>query len=266
MTNKLEFRYFIILSYKGTHYNGWQVQPNGITVQGVLNERLTLILGEEINLTGAGRTDSGVHASGFVAHFDSSHPGLEQDQAFIRKINNFLPDDIAVHSLFPVTPEAHARFDATRRTYKYRILTEKDPFKNEFCWLLQYPLDVNVMNQAAEMLFCYTDFTSFSKLHTDVKTNNCIITNASWKQTKNELIFTISANRFLRNMVRAIVSTLVDTGRKKIEIKDFKNIIESHDRGQASASAPAKGLHLVSIEYPETIFPPGQYQTTIYGD
>ena len=215
------------------------------------------MIGEEINLTWAGRTDSGVHASGFVAHFDTKHADLDKDSKFIYRINNFLPPDIAIHCIFPVTPEAHARFDATERTYKYHILTEKDPFKNEFCWLFQYPLDINKMNQAAEMLFCYLDFTSFSKLHTDVKTNNCTIKKAHWEKNGNELIFTISANRFLRNMVRAIVSTLVDIGRHKIGIEDFKNIIESRDRANASASAPAHGLHLVAIEYPETIYPPG---------
>lgn len=244
-------RYFTQLSYKGTNYHGWQVQPNAISVQGVLEETLSTMLREEIKVTGAGRTDTGVHASFFVAHFNITKSIL--DPNFVYKINNFLPHDIAIYKLWEVQPAAHARFDALSRTYKYYISREKNPFWEEIAYRYLTPLDIGKMNKAAECLFDYFNFTSFSKLHTDVKTNNCTIDKAIWEEEGNLLIFTIKADRFLRNMVRAIVGTLLEVGKGKLGVDDFRKIIEKKDRGEAGASAPAQGLFLAGIEYPKEL-------------
>ncbi|MBN1819692.1 MAG: tRNA pseudouridine(38-40) synthase TruA [Prolixibacteraceae bacterium] len=246
-------RYFIQLSYKGTNYHGWQVQPNATSVQEVMERALSTLLREEVAVTGAGRTDTGVHASFFVAHFDSVNSELDNED-FVYRLNNFLPNDIAVKKVWKVPVEAHARFDALSRTYKYFISREKDPFSEETTYRFLYPLNIEKMNKAAKCLFDYTDFTSFSKLHSDVKTNNCKVMFAEWKEEGSQLIFTIQADRFLRNMVRAIVGTLLEVGKGKIEIEDFKKIIDNKDRGLAGTSAPAHGLFLTEIGYPKNLF------------
>ncbi|MFA8434251.1 MAG: tRNA pseudouridine(38-40) synthase TruA [Marinifilaceae bacterium] len=245
-------RFFIQLSYKGTNYHGWQIQPNAITVQEVLNKALSTILNEEINVVGCGRTDTGVHSSYFMAHFDTSKENYDFGKLAFR-LNRFLPKDIAIQEVFPVHAEAHTRFDAKSRTYHYFITKEKNPFRLESHWKVHYELDVAKMNEAAQILFDYIDFTSFSKLHTDVKTNNCKIYYAQWEERGDELIFTIKADRFLRNMVRAIVGTLVEVGRGKLTLDGFRKVIESKNRSNAGTSVPGHGLFLADIEYPEEI-------------
>ncbi len=244
----LKIRYFIYISYHGKNYCGWQIQKNGISVQQILNEKLSIVLKEEIQVTGCGRTDTGVHARNYVAHFDTSAK-IKSPDDFIIKMNKFLPQDIVIHKMIQVQDDLHARFDAKERTYRYYISTKKDPFRRETSWYYPTPLNLKLMNQAAAVLHEYTDFTSFSKLHTDVKTNNCKIKEAFWKQEGDMLIFEITADRFLRNMVRAIVGTLVEIGREKITLQDFRKIIESKDRGQAGKSVPAEGLFLEGVGY-----------------
>lgn len=245
-------RYFLQLSYKGTRYHGWQVQPNAVSVQQVVEKALSTLLRENVAVVGAGRTDTGVHASYFILHFDLSKP-IPDNFDVVYKLNSFLPEDIAVQRFWPVNNEAHARFSAISRTYHYYITQEKDPFSIDTTFRITLPLDVDKMILAAKVLFDYEDFTSFSRLHTDVKTNNCKISRAEWKREGDKLIFVIQADRFLRNMVRAIVGTLLEAGKGKITIEDFRKIIESKDRGAAGASAPAQGLFLVDIGYPDWI-------------
>jgi tRNA pseudouridine38-40 synthase len=247
-------RYFIFLSYKGTSYHGWQVQPNSVTIQKILDRALTTILEENISTTGAGRTDTGVHASVFCAHFDSSSTEIDIRKNLIYKLNSFLPKDISVISIKKVDPEANARFSALSRTYRYIISRTKDPFSEDFSWYFHGNIDVAAMNSASKMLFNYTDFTSFSRLHTDVKTNNCRIIEASWEESGNQLIFTIKADRFLRNMVRAIVGTMIEVGVGKMSLAEFDEVIKAKDRGRAGKSAPAKGLFLSAIEYPGSVY------------
>lgn len=248
MTN----RYFIHLSFKGTNYHGWQMQPGSITVQEVLNRSLSMLLRENINCVGAGRTDAGVHASCFYAHFDSQNSDLNNNQKILYKLNSILPWDIAVHKIFKVPSDAHARFDALSRTYLYRISLVKDPFNLEFTMhMTKRDINIQKMNQAAIILKEYEDFTSFSKLHTDVKTNHCIISYAEWTVNGNELHFTITADRFLRNMVRAIVGTLLTIGIHKIEPDSIRTIIEKKNRSEAGSSVSPSGLHLIDIRYPE---------------
>lgn len=243
-------RYFIDLSYDGSRYHGWQIQPNGISVQEVLNKALSTLLREPIEVTGAGRTDAGVNASLMVAHFDTTHP-VDNNLAY--KLNKFVPQDIAIHKVYPVKDDAHARFSATSRTYIYYIVTEKTPFE-PYAYRFPQPLDFGKMNEAAQTLLNYTDFTSFSKLHTDVKTNNCRITFAQWEQVSPiKWQFTITADRFLRNMVRAIVGTLLDVGRGVLTIHQFQQIIEQKDRCSAGASVPGNALFLTNITYPTDI-------------
>ncbi len=240
-------RYFTRFSYKGTQYRGWQSQPNAVTVQGTMEHAFSLLLGEPIALTGAGRTDAGVHASEMFAHFDAN--ALEDIPKWIHKLNSFLPNDIAVHAIYEVAPDAHARFDATKRTYEYRIATQKDVFSTEFAWRHTLPLDVAAMNEAAAFLMEYDDFECFSKVDTDVSSFRCAITEAKWEQRGAELVFRIAADRFLRNMVRAIVGTLVTIGSGKATPNDIRGIIESRDRGRAGFSVPAHGLSLVKVDY-----------------
>lgn len=247
-------RYFIQLSYKGTHYHGWQIQPNAITVQEILAKAFSTILREEIEITGAGRTDSGVHASFFVAHFESKQEALDKDLKLVFKLNHFLPKDIAIFRIVKVNNDAHARFDATERVYKYYIHQRKDVFLNDISWYLPIDLNVEIMNKAARLLQQYEDFTSFSKINTDVKTNICQVSEARWSKDDYRLIFTIRADRFLRNMVRAIVGTLLEVGKEKITINEFKQIIKSKKRENAGASVPAQGLFLEDIKYPPSIY------------
>lgn len=248
------FRYFIKLSYKGTDYHGWQVQPNALTVQEILERDLSLVLAEEIRVTGCGRTDTGVHARVYYAHFDTGRSGLAEDPGFLFRINGKLPADISVHEIRAVIPDAHARFTAVSRTYNYYILRRKDVFQREFAHFVYGELNTDAMQKASNILTEYTDFTSFSKVDTDVRTNDCRITEASWEITETRLVFTISADRFLRNMVRAIVGTLLDVGFGKISPEEVQRIIDSKNRSNAGASAPAKGLFLTDVVYPPEIF------------
>ena len=241
-------RYFIKLAYNGAAYHGWQIQDNARTVQQELNEKLSLMLNAEINLTGCGRTDTGVHAREFYAHFDVEQP-LELPGELAFRMNAFLPGDIVVYDVFEVPPDFHARFDARSRTYKYYISRQKDPFMAGQSYYYHAPLEVEKMKEACAFLFQYIDFTSFSKLHTQTKTNNCNIVEAYWEETDNMLVFTIRADRFLRNMVRAIVGTLLEVGKGKLEVIDMKRIIEAKDRSQAGFSVPAEGLFLEHIDY-----------------
>lgn len=246
-------RYFISISYNGTKYCGWQIQPNGISVQEVVSKCLSTILREEILITGAGRTDAGVHAKKMIAHFDVSVP-IKDIQLLVRNMNSFLPVDIAISGLCPIHADAHARFDATSRSYEYHVITKKSPFHNDLACRLNGMVDFEAMNRAAKLLFNYIDFTSFSKLHTDVKTNNCNIYRAEWVQIEpDHWVFHISANRFLRNMVRAVVGTLLRIGKGEITEKEFTDIIEAKDRCQAGQSVPACGLYLVDVSYPYPI-------------
>lgn len=242
-------RFFVQLSYKGTNYHGWQIQPNSITVQEIINDALSTIFQEKIETTGAGRTDTGVHADYFIAHFDSKKL-KKADEKILYRLNQFLPTDIAIQKIIPVKKDAHARYDAISRTYRYFITKVKDPFRIDLAYFNSFPFDIRKMNSASKLLFRYDDYTSFSKLHTDVKTNKCILQEAFWEETGNSLIFTIKANRFLRNMVRAIVGTLLETGNNKLSEKDLSAILESKNRSEARTSAPAHGLFLTDIEYP----------------
>ncbi len=247
-------RYFIYLAYDGANYHGWQIQPNGISVQECLMKALATFLRREIEVIGAGRTDAGVHATLMVAHFDFEGDALDVELV-ADKLNRLLPPDISVYQVRRVKSDAHARFDATARTYKYYITTSKNPFNRQYRCRIHGNLDFKRMNEAAQELFDYSDFTSFSKLHTDVRTNICRITMAEWTQVDEVTwVFTIRADRFLRNMVRAIVGTLLEVGRGKMTVQDFKQVIELQDRGKAGTSAPGQALFLVNVEYPENLF------------
>lgn len=252
-------RYFIHLGYKGTQFHGWQIQPNSITVQEIVNKSLSVLIGEDIATIGAGRTDTGVHAFSFYAHFDCIQDNIHIKPNFVYKLNCILPKDIVAHRIYLMHPSAHARFDAISRTYLYRINQFKDPFNQDLSMQFLKPLNIDQMNDASSVLKEYTDFTSFSKLHTDVKTNNCQIYNAIWNKEGYEIQFTICANRFLRNMVRAIVGTLIQVGLGKITIENFRSIIELKNRSDASASVDSKGLHLIQIEYPKSYFSKLEY-------
>ncbi|MCQ2959226.1 MAG: tRNA pseudouridine(38-40) synthase TruA [Bacteroidales bacterium] len=242
-------RYFLHLAYNGTNYCGWQIQPHSPSVQETINTVLSKLLGEKIDITGAGRTDSGVHASCYYAHFDSEKNISLKDLKY--KLNRMLPNDIVIYSVFPVSDSLHARFSAVSRTYTYTITTIKNPFAIETEYYFPTELNIDSMNKAAEQLIGEQDFTSFSKLHTDVNNNICTVTKAEWVSVDNKLIFTISANRFLRNMVRSIVGTLIDVGKGKTSIEDFSKILASKNRQNAGQSIPACGLSLCNIEYPQ---------------
>lgn len=246
-------RYFIELSYNGTRFHGWQVQPNAKSVQETLEWTLSTMCREPIAVTGAGRTDTGVHASYYVAHLDAQREDLDEPD-FVRKVNRFLNADVAVSGITRVKPEAHARFDAISRTYHYYMHREKNPFLQETSWYYPSYADAERMNDACQALLGMHDFTSFSKLHTDVKTNNCHISHARWYSEGSRLTFVICADRFLRNMVRAIVGTMLLVGKGKITPEDFYRIIELKDRSLAGTSAPPEGLFLTDIRYPEHIF------------
>lgn len=245
-------RYFAEISYKGTDFHGWQIQPNAITVQETITKALSTLLQQDIEIVGCGRTDTGVHAQYFILHFDSINTINTEQLQF--KLNCFLPKSIAIKRILPVQPNAHARFDALSRTYQYIIAREKNPFKETEAYLYTRPLNISLMNEAAKILLKHEDFTSFSKLHTDVKTNLCKITEAYWTSTEQSHTFTITANRFLRNMVRAIVGTLLLVGKEQCSLAAFENIILSKNRGNAGSSAPAEGLYLTHINYPPNIY------------
>ena len=240
-------RYFIELSYKGTAYHGWQIQPDANSIQEELNKALEKILQERIEIVGAGRTDAGVHATQMFAHFDTSK---ELNDEYVYKFNSVLPNDIVVHSISRVSDEKHARFDAISRSYEYHIWLGRNPFLMDTAWqLYRQELDIGKMNQAAKLLLEYSDFECFSKVKTDVKTFNCKVTKAHWKQDGSKLVFYISANRFLRNMVRAIVGTLFEVGQGKKTVEDFRKVIESKKRSEAGLSVPAHGLFLTQVKY-----------------
>jgi len=250
-------RFFINLSYDGRNYHGWQIQPGAITVQEVLNKSLTTLLRKTTEVVGAGRTDAGVNASMMIAHFDSEitftteAEGKDSLHQLRYRLNKILPPDIAIHDIYPVDDDAHARFSAISRTYHYYIITEKSPFE-PYAYRYPQPLDFQKMNEACKILFDYTDFTSFSKLHTDVKTNNCRIMYAQWNQVSPiKWEFTITADRFLRNMVRAIVGTLIDVGRGTLTLDGFRKIIEKKDRCSAGSSVPGNALFLAEVKYPD---------------
>ncbi|QQL48327.1 tRNA pseudouridine(38-40) synthase TruA [Mucilaginibacter ginkgonis] len=266
-------RYFIELAYDGTNYHGWQVQENAISIQEILNKALSTYLRQPIETTGAGRTDTGVHAKQLYAHFDyKPQPSKRVEENFVNgsgredrvspfrgrggdSINALLPYDIAVKGILPVHANAHARFDATQRSYEYHVHFKKDPFKTRYSWLLKSRPDVDLMNKGAEIIKQYTDFSCFSKSNTQVFTNNCKITRAEWLENENGIVFHISADRFLRNMVRAIVGTLIMVGKKEIEPEAIRQIIESKNRSNAGTSVPACGLYLTEVKYPYPLTP-----------
>lgn len=243
-------RYFLELSYRGTNYHGWQIQPNGNSIQEEVTKAISIILRENIQIVGAGRTDKGVHATQMFAHFDS-HFTLSNNHIY--KFNSILPDDILVKSFTKVPSNMHARFDAVSRSYEYRIFLGRNPFLIDTTWQIRHKhIEVEKMNEASKLLYNYKNFESFSKVKTDVKTFNCTISHASVKLNGKHLTFRITANRFLRNMVRAIVGTLLDVGLGKKTIEDFKSIIESKKRSNAGVSAPAAGLFLINVKYSST--------------
>lgn len=247
-------RYFLELRYLGAAYCGWQRQPDQPSVQQTLERALSTLLREPVEVTGAGRTDTGVNASYYVAHFDVQHP-VEDPERMLYKLNFLLPGDISVGGLTPVAESAHARFDAREREYVYRIETRKNPFTRHLSWQYYVPLDLARMNRAAEMLCEFRDFTSFAKLNSNNHTNICRILDAGWELRPGDVLrFRIRADRFLRNMVRAIVGTLVDVGRGRYTPEDFRAIVESRDLSRSSAGAPAQGLFLNDVRYPAECF------------
>lgn len=268
-------RYFIYLQYDGTNYHGWQTQPDCISVQETIEQKLSLLLRQKLFIVGAGRTDAGVHGRLMVAHFDYDGFGtllpspddgeptvaqttreamLAQLDTLTFKLNGLLPPDISIIRIVPVTDEAHARFSALSRTYRYYVTTRKTPFDQLYTMRTFRNLDIDLMNEAASHLFDYIDFTSFAKLHTDVKTNNCRIMQAHWDREGEQIVFTVQADRFLRNMVRAIVGTLMLVGRGKLSVQEFCQVIERKNRCQAGDSVPASGLFLEDVEYPPHLF------------
>lgn len=245
-------RYFLDIAYNGTNYHGWQVQQNAHTVQGELEAALSRLLRQPLGVIGSGRTDTGVHAEQQLVHIDWEG-ALDLDQLQFR-LNAMMPPDIAVKNIFPVHPKAHARFSAIARSYEYRISRRKSPFLQKLCYVNSRPLDVGAMNSAAAMMLDWEDFECFSKVHTEVKHFRCTIKEARWVEEGERLTFYITANRFLRNMVRAIVGTLLEVGQQRMSLSGFREVLESRDRSRAGRSAPAQGLFLTRVEYPENIY------------
>lgn len=248
-------RYFLRLSFNGETFHGWQCQQNGNSIQGTVREALNVILRTPVEIIGAGRTDAGVHAQEFFAHFDSQkeYSSIER-KTLVNHLNGYLPDSISIKEILPVKEDAHARFSARFRTYQYSITRKKDPFRKDFFWFYPGKLNVELMNNGAAVLKETHDFASFAKLPQETKTTICHIEYINWEDRDDLLVFTITADRFLRNMVRAIVGTLIDLGRGKITLEDLEIIIGSKDRREAGFSVPAHGLSLISIVYPEAIF------------
>jgi len=243
-------RYFVAFSYFGKSYHGWQRQPNALSVQETMEKTFSTLLRTDIKLAGAGRTDTGVHAKQMYAHFDV--PSALDTTDLVYRLNSFMPEDIAVHNVYNVGETAHARFDAKERTYEYWVTQQKNPFLQEEAYYIGHPLDVDAMNLAAAELLKHTDFECFSKSNTDVKTYLCRLKYATWRVDEEKLVFTITADRFLRNMVRAIVGTLLDVGLGKTSVDNVNSIIKSKDRCEAGTSVPAKGLYLTRVIYPKT--------------
>ncbi len=251
---KAVFRYFIQIRYLGTAYHGWQVQPNALTVQETIDERLSVLLQTEIRSVGCGRTDAGVHAHDFFLHIDLDFLLSKQACAeMVYKLNRFLPADIAVNDMFLVKPGIHSRFSAISRKYIYSISTSKNPFGIHTSWHYSYDLDVQKLQEAAARLMQYTDFAAFSKKDTDIIGTNCTLMESGWSETEHGLIYTVKANRFLRNMVRALVGTQLKIGKGLIKPEDLDTIVESRDRCRAGESVPAQGLSLVEVRYPDDI-------------
>jgi tRNA pseudouridine38-40 synthase len=244
-------RYFLEIAYNGKNFHGWQNQPDAISVQEKIEEALSTLLRTKIEIVGAGRTDAGVHAKQLFAHFD--YNGTASIDNLIFRLNSYLPKTIAILDFFPVKADAHARFDALSRTYEYVISMGKDPFSEDFAYQLQQQPDVEAMNEAAKILLQHNDFQCFSRSKTDVKTYFCKIYEAYWTEKEKQLIFTITADRFLRNMVRAIVGTLLDVGFHKIAVAEMHSIIASKKRSNAGTSVPANGLYLTKITYPDNL-------------
>ena len=244
-------RYFLELAYHGAAYHGWQRQPNAVSVQEKVETALGIVTRKEIEVVGAGRTDTGVHAKQLYCHFDVEG---ELDQEMLFRMNSVLPKDIAAKSLQRVQPEAHARFDALSRSYEYHVVREKDPFSLGSAYFVKRDLELEKMKTAAGILMEYSDFKCFSRSRTDVKTYTCDISQAVWEENEKGLVFHIKADRFLRNMVRAIVGTLLEIGLGKLEVEDMRRVIESRSRSEAGASVPAHGLYLTRVVYPENIF------------
>lgn len=245
-------RYFLDLSYKGTPFHGWQIQNNAFTVQECIENALSTLFRKPISIMGSGRTDTGVHAEHQVCHFDLE--GMEPGENFLKSINSILPREISIHRIREVKPDAHARFDAKERSYFYRIVFRKNPFLDDLAWLIFHQPDVDKMNQAAALMLQYEDFECFSKVHTEVNHFRCKLISAHWEQKDDQLLFHITANRFLRGMVRAIVGTLMNVGYGRMSVEEINTLIESRDRNQAGKAAPAKGLFLSRIEYPTDIY------------
>ncbi|MCC7331911.1 MAG: tRNA pseudouridine(38-40) synthase TruA [Flavobacteriales bacterium] len=245
------YRYFIEIQYKGTHFHGWQIQENAKSVQEVFNKAVSTILKTETQTIGCGRTDTGVHAKSFFAHFDCNE--ILDSESFLYKLNCILPFDISCKKVFQVKRESNARFSATSRTYEYWITQNKEPFLTEFAYFFPSSLDIDEMNRAAMILIQQNDFSCFSKSNTDTLNNECTITFAAWKKEENRVVFTITANRFLRNMVRAIVGTMLEVGTGKKSTSDIEQIIASKNRSEAGTSVPAHGLYLTKVTYPENI-------------
>jgi tRNA pseudouridine38-40 synthase len=248
-------RYFIQLAYNGANYAGWQIQPNALSVQQTLNEALSTLLRAEAYVVGAGRTDTGVHARQMFAQFEVEHEIDTENLVF--RLNRFLPNDIAIQAIFPVADDTHARFSAVSRSYEYWVSTQKDPFTTQFTWEITHQLDVVAMNAAAATLIGEKDFGAFARSGTQTKTNICNVTEAYWEERGKLLVFHISANRFLRNMVRAVVGTLIEVGKNKCSIARFEEIVKSKDRRLAGESAPAHGLYLTRVDYPPQLLPHG---------
>jgi len=257
----MPYRYFIHLSYDGTAFHGWQIQPNGTTVQELLEQALAMAGRLKVRTTGCGRTDTGVHARNFYAHFDVEEPILDP-AALAYRLDRFLPPSVAIHNVLPVAAEGHARFSAEWRTYHYTILRKKDPFREAFAYLYTGPLDIELMNTGAGRLLLHRDFECFSKVKTEVNNFHCHIFEALWIEKPGELVFRIRADRFLRNMVRAIVGTLIELGKHKIDLEDLEAILNSRNRSMAGMSVPAQGLILEEIKYPDSIFnnQPGSFK------
>lgn len=248
------YRYFLELAYDGTVYHGWQIQHNAVTVQSTLHQALATICRFPVETVGCGRTDTGVHARQLYAHMDLPEP-INDPEKFQHQLNSILPTNIAVLQVIAVPNDAHARFDAVRRSYEYHVHFGKDPFREAFSWRLREMPDLERMNEAAAILLDYQDFSCFSKSNTQVFTNNCTIFEAYWQLSEKGMIFHISADRFLRNMVRAIVGTLLEIGYGKMQPNDMHEVIQSKDRSSAGASVPAHGLYLTKVVYPNTIIP-----------
>jgi tRNA pseudouridine38-40 synthase len=246
-------RFFIKLSYFGKNYHGWQVQPNATSVQAVIENALSVLLQEEISVVGCGRTDTGVHAKEFYLHFDTIQHSLDTNHLLYR-LNRYLPEDIAMHDIIPVQNQAHARFDAISRRYEYHIHFQKNPFLTDYSLFLPNKPDIEKMNIACEHLYQHTDFTSFSKLHSDNKTNDCKIHVAKWEDLEENAVFTIQADRFLRNMVRSVVGSLLEISDKSMSPDYLREIIQAKNRSNAGKSVPAHGLYLTQVKYPENIY------------